>query len=158
VQDKSKKGRIALALVICALMLIMGAFFWMRRCNAQEKVDGKWSCYYYYSNDSSLVYKGTVHVQLEDSLSAKFEIYAPKSKRAEVIAARELTYNSAQRTLSGVLVHDRYKIREGHLLEEFSLVFEDQGQFSGVGRCKEYCAEGTEDAEITWMGMREISD
>jgi hypothetical protein len=59
--------------------------------------------------------------------------------------------------LSGSLVYDRYKIRGGFLTEYFELQFNENQTFNGVGRCTEFCAEGTDQSSIRWYGSKQIT-
>ena len=115
---------------------------------------GAWEFIYFYSNDSTLLYRGDLQLSSGGTtrLQANFKIKAPKSRRIEEINAKALEFSDGK--LSGELSHELYKIQGGHMLEQFEFVFSDAEQFTGTGRCVAYCAEGTESLKIIWRGTK----
>lgn len=118
----------------------------------ESGLSGEWKFYFTYSNDTSLVYRGDLHLEENDSLVLNFQIKAPRSARAEQIQASNVVKTA--NGVEGRLIYDRFKIRGGYLSEYFNLIFDEKDKFSGQGKCIEYCAEGTEDATIEWHGSR----
>ncbi|NND34153.1 MAG: adenylate/guanylate cyclase domain-containing protein [Saprospiraceae bacterium] len=115
---------------------------------------GDWEFYYFYNNDSTLTYRGDLQLSgsNQSNINAVFKVRAPKSRRVEEITARILDFSRGR--LSGELSHELYKIRGGHMLEQFDFTFTDAGKFTGSGRCVAYCAEGTESIGISWRGSK----
>ena len=152
---KKKNSTLSLIILITLLLVALVVFFMIpdniKGEQAQSKT-GVWDFYFFYSNDTTLIYRGDLTISQEDSLIAAFEIFAPRSTRAEQINAMNLKIESD--TLRGILVHDLYKIKGGHMTESFELTFSDQDIFSGKGKCLEYCAEGTEESIISWHGTK----
>lgn len=152
---KRKNSTLSLILLITLLTVALVVLFMLPDSIDGEQARSKagvWDFYFFYSNDTTLIYRGDLTISQEDSLIAAFEIFAPRSTRAEQINARNLKIESD--TLRGVLVHDLYKIKGGNMMESFEIIFSDRQIFSGQGKCLEYCAEGTEEAIISWHGTK----
>lgn len=151
---KGKNNSRILTILILLLLVVIVIFFMLPGENTAQShsLDGNWKFYFTYSNDTSLVYRGDLNITTHDSVMMNFEIIAPKSVRAEQIVARNI--NQTDNTISGTLIYDRFKIRGGYLTENFNLTFKGDSVFDGVGKCMEYCAEGTENASIIWHGSK----
>jgi class 3 adenylate cyclase len=119
-----------------------------------KELVGPWEFYYFYANDSTLIYRGdlTIRIDPTGATEAEFAIKAPRSSRAEKIGATSLDFSNGH--LTGELTHQLYKIKGGHMLEQFSFTFSDPSTFTGSGRCVAYCAEGTEEQTIMWHGTK----
>ncbi len=145
-----------LLLFVLLLAIAIGVVKYLQTAPSSGSMDqwsGKWKFFYYYSTDTNLVYTGELQVGLADS-TIKMNVLAPKSNRSEEVQITEWSV-SEEGGLSGVIVHDLYRIRGGHPSESFALHLMDDQTFEGSGRCVEFCAEGTEGVEMTWRGTRE---
>lgn len=146
--------------ILIAIMLLLalgiGVMKYLQKAPVESPMDqwsGEWKFFYYYSTDTNLVYTGELQVGLADS-SIHMNVIAPKSNRSEEVKVTEWSV-SDEGGLSGVIVHDLYRIRGGHPSESFTLQLTDDQSFEGSGSCIEFCAEGTEGVEMTWRGTRE---
>ncbi len=113
---------------------------------------GSWTVYYFYENDSSLLYTGTMTIAENDSMLVHLKIKPPKSSRFESIVANVSDHTAGM--LEGKIIHRRYKIDGGHPTEIFNWQLDQIDRFRGSGQCLQFCAEGTEDLAITWFGER----
>ena len=147
----------SLVLLIMLLFIIVIVFFLLPSGDSSESANiyGKWDFYFTYSNDTNLIYRGDLEIQIEDSLEVSFAIVAPKSSRSEIIKATNVTREAGK--ISGSLIYDRYKIRGGFLTEYFEFQFNENQTFEGTGRCTAFCAEGTDQSTIQWYGSKQIS-
>ena len=177
--SNNKSNRLTYVLVLVITVIIVGFIAWISQStsstsdplNAAETAQdlsvesdanlswsdiiGVWDIYFFYDNDSSIVYNGTLEISGTDSLTAVFEILTPRSRRSEKVKTKSVTFSPNRKKLIGTLVHDMYKIRGGFLEEAFEFDFEENLQkFSGTGKCVAYCAEGTENATILWQGSK----
>ncbi|MBK8501699.1 MAG: hypothetical protein IPL46_05545 [Saprospiraceae bacterium] len=154
---KYKNSNRSLVLLILLLLIAAIAFFMLPSGNSSESgnITGKWEFYFTYSNDTNLIYRGDLEIEMKDSLQVSFAIVAPKSLRPEMIKATKLTMVADK--ISGSLIYDRYKIRGGFLIEYFELQFNQNQTFSGFGRCTAFCAEGTDQSTIRWYGSKQIT-
>jgi len=154
VASKKKSKRYTMLLMI-AILLVVGIFGISKLAGFSDAgIDqwvGEWQFVYFYENDSTLIYTGTLSCTQSDSLVATFEIRAPKSNRSDIYTA-SLTLVT-DRQLEGIITY-RYGIGGGFMKESFSLNLSKDGQFTGSGVCLEFCAEGTENVEIKWLGER----
>lgn len=150
----SNRNLILLTLLLLVMVIIFFALPSVKLTGENQSVEGTWDFYCYYSNDTSLIYRGDLTIGTEDTLTAVFEIFAPRSTRPEMIRAASLSMEAGK--LSGILVHDRYMIKGGHMHESFELTFDkEEPVFRGEGRCLQHCAEGTESSVITWYGSKQ---
>lgn len=146
--------------ILIAIMLLLalgiGVMKYLQKAPVKSPMDqwsGEWKFFYYYSTDTNLVYTGELQVGLADS-SIHMNVLAPKSNRPEEVQVTAWSV-SDEGGLSGVIVHDLYRIRGGHPSESFTLQLTDDQSFEGSGSCIEFCAEGTEGIEMIWRGTRE---
>lgn len=145
-----------LLLFVLLLAIAMGVVKYLQNASTSTPIDqwsGDWKFFYYFSTDTSLVYTGELQVGSADS-SIQMTVLAPKSNRSEKVQISEWSV-SDEGGLSGVIVHDLYRIRGGHPSESFALHLMDDQSFEGSGQCVEFCAEGTEGVEMIWRGTRE---
>ena len=146
--------------ILLAIMLLLalgfGVMKYLQNAPAESPMDqwsGEWKFFYYYSTDTNLVYTGQLQVDLADS-SIEMNVLAPKSNRSEEVQINDWSV-SEEGELSGIIIHDLYRIRGGHPSESFVLHLIDNQSFDGNGQCVEFCAEGTEGVEMIWRGTRE---
>lgn len=145
--------------ILLAIMLLLalgvGVTKYLQIAQAESPMDqwtGEWKFFYYYSTDTNLVYTGQLQVALADS-SIQMNVLAPKSNRSEDVQINDWSV-SDEGELSGIIVHDLYRIRGGHPSESFELHLIDNQSFEGEGQCVEFCAEGIEGVEMIWRGTR----
>ncbi len=145
-----------LFLFMLLLAICIGVVKYLQSTPATTPLDqwsGEWKLYYYYSSDTNLVYTGELVVGSADS-SIQMSVLAPKSNRSENVQVTEWSISDGG-GLSGIIVHDLYRIQGGHPSESFALHLTDDLSFEGTGRCVEFCAEGTQGVEMIWRGTRE---
>lgn len=153
---KGKSWR--LLFLILLLFLLVGVvryrWFFGKKSFSEKNWEGEWEVSYFYENEPSLPYTGTLKISLKDSIAASLEIFAPKSSRSEQLELSSLSFREGGVKLLGYARHTGYKIKEGYLKETFELRLEEDGRFSGSGSCAAYCAEGTEGIGIRWEGTK----
>ncbi len=154
--QKTNWRLIGVALMLGLLSLIGAKLFILKNDTTFSQQDwmGTWEIIYYYEHSDTLAYTGTIKISQTDSLRAILTIFPPKSSRSEEPIIRELAIAENAASLTGYLIHDRYKINGGYLQEYFELNLIDLHQFQGKGWCQAYCAEGTEQQEIVWSGKK----
>ena len=151
-KTESKNLRPGLLLLFLLFLAVLGYFIFFSPKTGKGGWHGEWSFIYYYENDTTLQYSGTILLNTVDSLSAQINVRAPRSNRVEELSVENLVISSEG--LQGKIAHQLYRIKGGPLTEVFSLEISGADQFKGTGRCTEYCAEGTEDYMIIWKGQR----
>ena len=153
-----KKGLRAIFFVL--LLLILGVIgirnLGKDKTYIEKDWEGKWNVTYFYENEPDLLYTGTLHLSSEDSLSGQLEVFAPRSNRSELLELSSMSLTKKGQILRGEIRHTRYKIKEGYMLETFTLKLEDLHDFKGRGACVNFCAEGTEGERIIWTGKKPI--
>ena len=118
------RGKRIRTLLLSLIILIFG-ILGVRYLSSKEAAtgngwNGRWEVSYYYENEPEIRYEGILQISLQDTLSGLLEVYAPVSKRPErlTLSGWSLTGNDRIR---GTVVHERYKIRGGFLLESVEL-------------------------------------
>jgi hypothetical protein len=154
-QTESRRNRVRILIVLLILILLFGLWYIFSPKEASNKSwNGSWDVTYFYENEPSLAYHGQLEMQTTDGLAGRLEIMPPLGTKPEVIELQNLSTSSDGLQLSGEIVHDRYKIRTGHLRESFTFNLIDKQAFEGIGSCIEFCAEGTDDIRIRWVGNK----
>ncbi len=120
-----------------------------------DDVAGDWTVAYYYSNDTNLIFRGTLSLQSDDLQGATMTLFSARSDRSLPVTVQDLRYDSDRRLIHGMLLHEAFMIRGGYLKESFHLTLGPNDTLQGYGKCEEYCAEGTALATISWVGQRQ---
>lgn len=156
--EKNRKRSQSLRLLVIATLALIG-IIGIRLLSHSETYStedwlGTWQVRYYYEPDTSLIYEGTLHLSVNDSLSGYLEVYPPRGTRPEKLAIENLLISENNASMTGQIVHKSYRIKGGHLKEAFSLTFIKSTELEGKGECLAYCAEGTVGATIIWSGSK----
>lgn len=156
--EKNKGKSLLLRLLSIAILALIGIIgirlYDSSKHYSTEDWLGSWQIQYYYEPEVDLLYEGTLHISLNDSLSGYLEVYPPKSRRPETLVLEQLSISEKNASMTGQIVHKSYRIKGGHLKEAFSLTFIQADEFGGEGECLAYCAEGTVGAAIIWSGSK----
>lgn len=156
--EKNKKRSQPLRLLVIATVALIG-IVGIRLLSHSETFStedwlGTWEMQYYYEPDTTLIYEGTLHLTMNDSLSGYLEVYPPKSTRPEKLILENLLISQNNASMTGQIVHKSYRIKGGHLKEAFSLTYTEPNELRGEGECLAYCAEGTVGVKIIWSGSK----
>lgn len=152
---KGNGRQLILALLLLLILAFAGYHLLGRKKEMSAKNwEGEWKISYFYDNEPELLYTGSLFISIQDSLKGSLEVFAPMSKRSEQLDLIDLSFEAEGKVLKGSALHTGYKINEGNLRESFTLKLEEADQFSGVGECVAFCAEGTEGVSISWEGNK----
>ena len=147
----TRKRKSVLILGLLLLTCVALYFLFPRTYKSATTWDGTWSFYYFYENDSSLIYTGQLEIETHDSLTLQLQVKPPKSSRHKILSTKVVSYS--KQSIEGEIVHQHYKINGGHPKETFAWSL-TENTFVGSGQCHAYCAEGTEGLTINWYGER----
>ena len=148
-------------ILIAVMLLVLGLAGVTVYLFSREKKDfsindwtGDWEVAYFFENEPEILYRGSLQIMFEDTLSAFLEVFPPKGVRPEHPQLSSLLLSADRSTLKGELVHNSFKIREGYPKDAFELILDTNFSLSGKGICLEYCAEGTDGVAISWLGKK----
>ncbi len=155
-----KRNHRQLALLLTAgVLLLLAAFLFSKLYTPQQTIVdewmGQWDFYYYYVNDTTLQYTGTMSCTGVDSLDVVFEVKQPKSTRSRRLKGHLLSVSKSK--LTGELTYD-FALKGGFLKEYFEIEKDENQILSGKGRCLAFCAEGTDGVAIEWGGQKRASN
>lgn len=158
-EEKGRKNNAAMIVLVSLFMIAVGftiyPYFFSIKDPQYGGWQGAWNISYFYKDNPTLLFEGTMVLDIRgDSIYGEVEIFPPKSVRPIKLSVEKLKISTDNKMISGVLVYHSFKIRGGYLKETFELYLEELNEFRGNGSCLEYCAEGTEGAEIIWNGER----
>lgn len=153
----SKKGKIWIFLTLA----LVGAGGWWFYNFLHKEVPpvqqdwiGEWKVNYFFDHEPDLVYEGMMHIFSLEPFDGTLEVFAPKAGQPEKVEIKQSAFKDNGLSLHGLLLHSTYKINGGNPTATFDLVLLKPAVFAGEGRCREFCAEGTDGIKINWTGNK----
>lgn len=153
--SQRKAFRRVLLLVLILILVLIGLRFFLKKAQNISSQDwtGDWKISYFYENEPDLVYYGELQLALQNSLVGAMEVIPPMSNKSEMLELANIQISN-NTSIEGEVIHTQYKIQGGYLSENFEWKLVSKDKFQGKGKCIAFCAEGTEDKKITWVGIK----
>ena len=115
---------------------------------------GNWEVMYYYEHEPNYLYNGILHIENPGDMQGDLALNLPRSSKQALTSFEIEAINDGPFVLVGTLTHKSYMIQGGYPTEQVELMLDSHSELSGRGRCLEYCAEGTREWNIIWVGKK----